>query len=153
MIVGIDPGGAQTGVVVMNDDGSYVDHRLIERAELMSWGRYVAWIEDAIAEFSFDSPAQGEPLVAMEDLSPPSPHMGLISVKGLLDTARVIGALHYRGGPSMVLVPPGGHGSLPAEAYPPELIGPREGRALSGKLRHCRSAWDVAMRVRNNLSD
>jgi len=48
-----------------------------------------------------------------------------------------------------VLVPPNNHGGLGRAAYPAELIGKREGAALTGRLRHCRAAWDVAMSARN----
>lgn len=81
-----------------------------------------------------------EVVVAAEDLSTPSPHMGTISVHGLLDTAVVLGAI---AGHVNVFVPPGGHGSHSLQAYTAELVGKHEKSGL-GRLRHCRSAWDIA---------
>jgi len=142
-VVGVDPGGAATGIAVISNRNRYLSHALILRNGWPTWGHYVRAVVAEI-EPHLDAGAT----VGVEDVTPPTPHMGLISVRGLLDTARMVGALHYRLGPGTVLVPPGGHGSLPAEAYPSELIGPREGKALSGRLRHCRSAWDVACATR-----
>src|SRR5690606_22416502 len=64
------------------------------------------------------------PLLAVEDINDPNPHMGVASVRGLIDTAHVIGAIsgHW----PIVRVPPGKHGSRPLTLYPEKLIGSKE---------------------------
>lgn len=145
IVTGVDPGARWTGVVVRDGD-LLVRHELIGSAGL-STARYLAAVIDAMEFFPG--------WVAVEDLVEPTPHMGMTSVAGLIGTAQVIGAvLAIRD--DAVLVAPGGHGATPdlspgpvldacmAEQYPAGLIGTRERGAYQGRLRHCRSAWDVA---------
>lgn len=99
----------------------------------------------AVWRSHFDPPSTGR-LVAIEDIVHPSPHLGLANMEGLLHTAQVLGALRSTF-PAAVLVRPGGHGSAPLASYPPELVGDREPKG-TGKLRHARSAWDVAGAVK-----
>lgn len=86
--------------------------------------------------------------VAIEGVQKPSPFMGksgnvsFTNVNGLLGTAMVLGAV-LAALPAIV-VPPGGNGSDPMGVYPVELR-PTRGKGAGGdKLRHERSAWDVA---------
>jgi hypothetical protein len=68
--------------------------------------------------------------------------MGLTNVRGLLDTAIVVGVLLGRH--PLILVPPGKHGKGLLLAYPRPLQ-PENGRGRGyDRMRHCRSAWDVA---------
>lgn len=140
-VVGIDPGGTNTGIVVREGDRLWFASTL-HRA-LRPLPEYIADVLRVVDE------AQHRPglPIAVEDVTPPTGfrngQRAPIDPASLIGTAAVLGAVLARY-PDAVVVPPGGHGSGPAGAYPPELIGPREGKALTGRLRHCRSAWDVA---------
>lgn len=152
IVLGVDPGGRHTGLVArrgrellgfrlstrMDDDiRLYIDQVLADATDL--WGRH----------------DDGVDLVAIEDLVDPTPQMGVTSVRGLIDTATVLGAVvawaQLDGPPAAELVRPGGHGSVAAglgragllAAYPAHLVGDRED-AGAGRLTHCRSAWDIA---------
>lgn len=150
-IIGVDPGGKHTGIVVRTPAGL---HRwsLITRTTPIDW--YLGEVVDAVTEardfarnlILADGPADlRTPVLAVEDLNDPTPQMGITSVRGLLDTAQVLGALagHW----VITRVPPGGHGSGVLAAYPPALRGDGETRGR-GKLKHCRSAWDLAATAR-----
>ena len=108
---------------------------------------YLAEVIDAARDLIYRGAEAGgcAPIVAVEDLVEPNPHLGLSNVKGLMDTAQVLGALraHF----DVVLVAPGGNGSAPLQTYPAELVGDNEPKG-TGKLRHARSAWDVAGAVK-----
>ena len=136
---------------MVRDGDRLLGHRLVER-DGDDWDRYRDDLTGALWDFAepVEGVAMSASLVAVEGLHVPTPHMGMTSVKGLIDTARVLGWVEWVAcqvwgdqGP-FVSVPPGGHGTAPRSTYPPELIGAREGPKLTGRLRHCRSAWDVA---------
>lgn len=139
-VIGVDPGGANTGIV-LREGSSLIDHALIQ-AKDYDWPEYLYAVMVQINAFGIAS-RESHCLLAVEDLNPPNPHMGTISVKGLMATAQVLGAITGRY-PARELIPPGGHGSHDIRAYPTELVGKRETKAGQGKLKHCRSAWDVA---------
>lgn len=107
------------------------------------WAGYRGALRETLAQYRLE--AFGVDVWAVEGLNHPHPRMKLVNVRGLLDTARVIGWLDVWLAPSRTVleVPPGRHGSGPLAAYPAELVGPRE-RSGSGKMRHVRSAFDVA---------
>jgi len=86
--------------------------------------------------------AGGDAVIAVEGVVNPSPHLGLSNPGGIIAAGMVLGAVLV-GHPDAVLVRPGRHGSQALNSYPSELIGPRETTG-AGKLRHARSAWDVA---------
>ena len=146
VIVGVDPGGRHTGIVLRWRDVLLNHWPLDSRDSALGLG---GWLNDVVhqVERGITQAAQRVDLehviVAVENLNPPTPHMGMTSVTGLIGTAQVIGALHTV--PAQVLlVPPGGHGSGPLAAYPSPL---RPARGLGrgrDSLRHVRSAWDVA---------
>lgn len=161
IVIGIDPGGRYTGLVARRDnvlvEWEVID-RLSPRVHPPSDSARVDGIRavcSLISSWEFDHFFAGPACVAIEDLVDPTPQMGMMSVRGLLGTAEVIGAVLSRW-PKAVMVPPGGHGAVPdgltgplldaymAEQYPAGLIGTRERGAYQGRLRHCRSAWDVA---------
>mgnify|MGYP007071578864 CR=1 FL=1 len=142
MIVGVDPGGATTGIV--KRDGT----KLLAATLVTNDGDFDAYLADVEAAL--------EPLtvvghLAVEDLTHPNPHLGLANVTGLLGTAQVLGLVrHLAAGwveagdlEGWVLVPPAGHGSAPLRSYPAPLVGERETKG-TGRLRHARSAWDIA---------
>lgn len=143
--VGIDPGGRYTGVVVRRGN-DLLDHRTYTRPGT-----------DDLPERSFlrrlmlelmDLVELHDAAVAVEGVQKPSPFMGktgnvsFSNVTGILGTAAVWGAVMAI--LPAVVIPPGGNGSGPMRAYPVELR-PTTGKgAGKDKLRHERSAWDVA---------
>jgi len=143
IVVGVDPGGSWTGIVVRRGgDAVWVDacHRGPSMTDAAWFGYLRQVLDAAVAEAR--SLAGGAGLVAVEDVVAPNPHVRVTNVGALLATAKVVGmvlTLH----PSAVLVRPGGHGSAPLSSYPPNLVGGRE-RAGAGRLKHARSAYDVA---------
>lgn len=145
-VLGIDPGGTQTGLVVVELDGSPLRASRVARAVLVERGAeqgegeaaYVGEVVGAVRELS-----DGCQLVAVEGLVVPTPHLRMIALAGLLGAAVVLGAV-LATAPSATVIPPGGNGSGPLAAYPGELVGPGE-RAGAGWRRHLRSAWDVGL--------
>lgn len=153
-VLGVDPGGQSTGMVVRDRD-RLVGWHLCSRGH-QPIADYIDQLLGMAVDLAHDTAdAGGLDLIAIEGLNDPSPHMGMTSVRGLIDTATVIGALlawsGIDGDPLGLLVDPGGHGSA-AEGlgragllacYPHQLVGDREDKG-AGRLRHVRSAWDVA---------
>lgn len=162
-VVGVDPGARQTGLAVVTGDGRTLlasstivrDGRIAEL--LVPDERYLANVVGALRDACR---AWGPEIVAVELVSRPRQHLNGGLARGgkggaaadpsaLLATATVIGAIAGRSWTpaDLVLVPPGGNGGRPVGAYPPELRGPREQLHTvgTGKLRHERSAYDVAL--------
>jgi hypothetical protein len=93
MVIGIDPGGATTALA-LRDGSFYGGHVLVHRAEHDGWQAYLHAVAAAIVRLEIDNYQPGYELtVGMEDLNVPNPHMGTISVQGMLDVARVDGWL------------------------------------------------------------
>lgn len=139
-VVGVDPGGQTTGIVARH--GNMLDLATLVTRKDWTFDRYLREVVAATGDaLRLAREIDDRALLALEDLTHPNPHMGLANVMGLLDTAQTIGALRlaFRA----VMVPPGRNGSRPLHFYPTELVGPHEAKG-TGKLRHCRSAWDVA---------
>lgn len=94
-----------------------------------------AWTDERDAE-----------LVGIERASKPTGRradgsIGPIEPGALIGLGMVAGAvLAYF--PDAIVVPQAG--SSPLYAYPKDLVGPRETTGTGGRLRHARSAWDVA---------
>lgn len=161
IVVGVDPGGADTGIVIRRGDllvWRATTHRRDQplKAYLAAVVRDLA--DSIVGAREFVSDAGGW-LLAVEDVVEPKPQIRITNVRGLLDTAIVLGAvldsvlvLTVACGlgatideemPS-VIVRPGRHGQGPLAAYPEELR-PTRGRGMGkDKLRHMRSAWDIA---------
>lgn len=142
-VLGVDPGGAHTGYAIVDDGGTLVAWWLHDR-DGDSLDRWVG--QCAQSALTLASAHQPD-VVAVEGTNQPTGHMGMTSVAGLLDTAWTAGGIvavcgDYR--IPLVVVPPGGHGSNPLAVYPPQLVGERE-RKGAGRLRHVRSAFDVAL--------
>lgn len=140
VVVGVDPGGRHTGVVVRRGD-ELLYAETVERLAGSDRARWAVWCATLVIQAGADSLRPG--LVAVEDVRQPNPHVRLTNVAALLDTAAVVGAMGYAY-PRVVLVPPGEHGRGPAAAYPAELIPARGLGRGHDWLRHVRSAWDVA---------
>lgn len=144
-IVGIDPGGTNTGIVARLGDRVLYAATVTRDNDMAG---YIAELGDTIDKAinaltcaQHDDPLLA-PIVAVEGLNEPTPHLGLTNVRGLLGAAQVLGAILQRH-PAAIVVPPGRHGSAPLTTYPPTLIGPRERRG-TGNARHARSAYDIA---------
>lgn len=146
-VVGVDPGGRSTGVVTRHAD------RLLYAATVTRDGTLADYLTEvtctvtkavacAVTDQAGTTDPIVTPIVAVEDLNEPTPHLGLTNVRGLIGAAEVLGAVLHAY-PTAVLVPPGRHGSAPLDTYPPALVGARE-RQGTGKARHVRSSWDVA---------
>jgi hypothetical protein len=163
-VVGVDPGERETGLV-RREGRTLHAHTVVTNPSPATSGMktavispaYVATVLTTIDEMVLGAFARTgkQPVVAVESLTAPHGKTGLVSVRPLISTGVLLGAIlahlgHHR--PiiaDIVLVPPGGHGSLPLAAYPRELVASREAlggmlRVGGGKLRHARSAWDIA---------
>lgn len=137
----MDPGCRQTGLVVC-DGSRVVAHEVIERKDHapLPGVDYLRLVAGKVRAYPHD-------WLAVEGVAAPNPHLGVVSVDGVLGAAMVLGAAVGGDPHHVAIVPPGGHGSLPLAAYPPELVGPRE-KSGGGVLRHCRSAYDVVVHAR-----
>ena len=159
VVLGIDPGGRSTGFV-LRDGETLLAHDVLDRHDASR----PLWVEACVEAADNMAHEATVDLVAIEDLNDPVAAMGMTSVRGLIDTAVVIGALlcwaqDPTTGVQVVLVPPGRHGRA-AEglgragllaAYP-GLVGDRE-TSGTGRLRHARAAYDVcAAAVREQLT-
>jgi hypothetical protein len=161
IIVAVDPGGTSTGYVtrdlrVGDRVPSYGVIGRLPGQPLSDYADHVARTVDELAQVAAcdacEASGDNEQVldlvhVAAEGISPPSPHLGLIAVRGLLETAVVLGAVIGRI-PDVVIVDPAEHGKGPRNAYPPSLWGRNESEKGTGRLRHCRSAWDIAGAVK-----
>jgi hypothetical protein len=138
-VVGVDPGGRYCGIVARQVDAA-VWAAVVTRDGDMA--PYLAEVQAAIFDAVTCKWPEESFTVAVEGLVTPTPHMGTISLQGLLDTAVVLGAVMgwY---PDAVVVPPGDNGAGPLGSYPSRLVGARE-KLGAGHARHARSAWDVA---------
>lgn len=142
-VLGIDPGGKWTGIVLRDGPrlANLVGGALVTREPEWPIDRWVRVVCEAVERVADWRPQA--PLVCIEGLNDPTPHLGLAAVRGLIDTAHVRGALLARWA-AAVDVPPGKHGSGPLAAYP-EALRPQRGKGRGqDRLRHVRAAWDVA---------
>lgn len=164
VVLGVDPGGRETGFVVRRAD-ELVAHVTVVRvgdddADGIADPDYVVDVGDAV---HWLCAAHCPDVVAVEDLVHPTPHMGIASVVGVLGAATALGsallmATSAVGMPEVVTVRPGGHGRAgQAAAYPRGLHDPHGCNAGTrdrpcskacvsdrGKRRHERAAWDIA---------
>jgi hypothetical protein len=149
IVLGVDPGAKETGLVLVRD-GGLVGSSVVLR-QRCSLPVYLGDVLNAAETRWAGQPLPfGRPdLVAVEDVTTPKYFRGkpLLKPDYLIPLSAVMGAViaWARGcGMPCVLVPPGHNGQGPLSAYPSELVGARE-RSGGGILRHCRSAWDVAL--------
>jgi hypothetical protein len=150
-VVGVDPGGSDTGIVLRAADKllafDVVSRRAAAgevRAELPD-GAYLCRVVDTVVRFS--ALTRGSTIVTIEGIKKPTGFAGgkraPMNPMGLIATGMTLGAV-LAAYPEALVVPPGGNGSLPIPAYPSALR-PTSGRgAGADRLRHARSAWDVA---------
>lgn len=156
-VVGVDPGARATGIVLVGGSGlvAGVTVENLEGALLPPPGEYVERVLNVVADLAASVPGC---VVAVESVTRPSWHVAKSASRGaagnptaLLGTAVVLGGV-LGAYPGAVLVRPGRNGSSPMGAYPEELVSAGERRKPGweirvggGKLRHQRSAWDVAL--------
>lgn len=159
-VVGIDPGGRDTGLILV--DGARVSGRSVRSGgELLPVSQdYVQAVLAEVAELVASTSERV--VVCVEGVTRPSWHVqasashgAAANPTGLIAAAVVLGAV-MGAYPHAVVVPPGGNGSKPLGAYPAGLVSEGERRKSgwelrvgSGKLRHQRSAWDVAVKGYN----
>lgn len=153
-VVGVDPGARTTAVVLIGvERPRFV---LVENRGglLLPPVEYVCEVVGTVREL-----CPSGAVVAVEGVNRPSWHVATRAKRGaasnpvgLLGTCCVVGGLMVAF-PDLVVVPPGGNGSSPLGCYPPWLVGPgekrREGwelRVGTGRFRHGRSAFDIAVR-------
>ena len=144
-VVGIDPGAKETGIVLVQSRtvlaGCTVKRR---KGTTIPTADYLHEVLEAVAEYV----ERGDnPIVGVESLVAPNPHMGYTAVMPLLGAAVVLGAV-ISAYPDAVLVRPGKNGSRPMDSYPKELRPTRGQGKGTDKLRHTRSAFDVACAAR-----
>ena len=160
--LGVDPGGAATGLCLLNARGEYDSHAVFQRdkAELEAMddaadldARWPRFCVDAASDFvgarlygsaataledSFEMFRDG--IAAVEDVVAPNPHKrrrdgnSIINPAALLDTAKVFGAFCDFPAGGLTVVRPGGHGSNPYATYPDELVTDAERRAKGWRL-------------------
>lgn len=141
-MLGIDPGGKYTGVIVRAGD-EVLGVRVVTRSGSgdLPDTRYIHEVLDEITshvELVDGIAVEGLVVPKGRDPGGNETHM---NVAGLIGVGMVFGAVLARW-PRAVVVPPGGHGSLPEVAYP--LVIRKRAKNLGGPSSHARSAYDVA---------
>lgn len=158
--IGIDPGSRTTAIILIDNKQKPVKLSLVKNdGELLPVP--ADYIQGAINELRDYVTQNPDATIAVEGITRPNWHLATehkrgsaANPTGLLGTAMLLGAIisHY---PDAVIIPPNKNGSKPLVAYPDELISPHEKkhpdwktRVGTGKLRHARSAYDVAVAAR-----
>ena len=146
-MLGIDPGGTQTGLCLVKANGNPVEACVVERNKELGEGAYVGEVVQVCTDYASRLPKS---MVAVEGVVKPRSHfrgqVSFINVEGLIGAAMVLGAV-LAVWPDAFVIPPASNGSGALESYPPMLVGPRETKG-GGWMRHCRSAYDVALTAR-----
>lgn len=155
-LIGVDPGARDTGIVAIRADGTLSHVSIHNDGPLLPLDRaYLLDVKAVVDELIRD--AGDDHTLRVETVVRPNWHVAKASGGGsasnpeaLLATAQLFGAI--LGWYDCELVRPGGNGSGKLGTYPPALVSDgerrREGwelRVGTGKLRHCRSAYDVAL--------
>lgn len=146
VVLGVDPGSTTTGFVVR--DGEEVVSWLL--AERPDGEGDLAYLQRVGTTFVIVAAKLTDPLVGIETVQKPNVWHGgkrqVLDPQPMIITgmaAGVVVGLALQRCWHVVMVPPAKNGSSPLPAYPSVLVGERE-RSGTGKLRHARSAWDVA---------
>lgn len=169
-VMGIDPGGAHTGIV-LRKSRTLIGHLLIERAKSKTGARepveqYALRVADQALALALEAPKLAVVTFKIERVVPPvwyrNGQRNPVNPANLIDVAIVAGAVAARVATEATAkqvrwVRPGGHGKTPdvpagerldrfmAAKYPAELLPARRGGKYTDGLRHCRSAWDVSL--------
>ena len=175
IVIGVDPGGRDTGLVVIDDAPPVTRERPAGTIELRWHGTITrpddgrpievvprSYLLDVLSTVndlvrSVDRPSGPVVAIAVEGVVSPTGHAAgrkghLIKPDGLLATAQVLGAILGRSwSVPVVRVPPGNNGrSLPWTAYPVPIRA--KSPAGADNRRHMRSAYDVALLARQTLA-
>lgn len=150
IVVGIDPGAKHVGVC-LRDGATVLGFGVLDGDSFHDlpffFNRLRSFVDSQIMNHVMNVVGADDVVVAVEGVQPPNVwHNGrkqMLPVDSLIGTAMMFGAV-LATWPTAIVVPPGKNGSSPINTYPTELVGPREGKAGTGRLRHARSAWDVA---------
>jgi hypothetical protein len=140
-VVAIDPGGVETGIVVVQGR-KLIAHKTVVGKLLDPHypGKVIAAVE--LAREALPGIA-----IAMEDTTAPSAYIDgklkPVNLDGLRALERVVGAVLGRFS-GVLLVEPASHGQGPLSAYPEPLRPARGAGKGQDGLRHVRAAWDVA---------
>lgn len=145
MVLGVDPGSRETGLVLRTVDrlvAADVVVRRDNRSELPT-GDYLTAVVGAI----FALHHRGRDVhVALEGIRKPTGFAGgrarPMNPMGLVGTGVVYGAI-LAAYPDAAIVAPRKHGEGPRARYPVE-IRMKEGGAGADRNRHARAAWDIA---------
>lgn len=159
-VLGVDPGGQNTGVTLVDVTLELCSGRVLERGDQQPIHDYATAVAREVTELATGQHAIAEgmgtkpvTLIGVEGLNRVTPQMGKrpIDLYPTVEAGIVLGAcfgmLRARG-LHVAWVPPGGHGDNPLRTYPSQLIGAREKKG-TGRLRHARSAYDVAFAARS----
>ncbi|MFC7450525.1 crossover junction endodeoxyribonuclease RuvC [Rhodococcus daqingensis] len=155
MVIGVDPGARDTGLCVIAGR-DVVTHDTVNNPHDLfpAHENYLHHVVLRLNELVLEHDCR---LIAVESIRRPNWHMkgrAAADPSALLATAEVLGAVlsHRWLRSPIVQVPPGRNGSNVLGAYPTELVSASERRAAGwqlkvggGKLRHARSAYDVAV--------
>jgi hypothetical protein len=153
MVVGVDPGGRATGVVARTGNDVAAAAVVTRCGDgVMPDAAYLNEVLDTVHDYA---EGLGATVVAVEGVNEPSWYLnGKVSpanVGGLMATCVVLGAV-MAVFPAAVVVAPNRHGAAPLGAYPPALR-PATGKGKGhDRLRHARSAFDVAHGARNAIA-
>ncbi|MEM9465268.1 MAG: hypothetical protein AAGA90_07830 [Actinomycetota bacterium] len=169
-IAAFDPGSRSTGAVALLPNGDVFRHRVWSRRDGASITGYARWVAKQATDLAVDLEREIYPApsatfriaFAVEGIVAivPQARRRPINPMPLVETGVVLGAIAHAFGEDLVVVRPGNHGGNELGYYPAELVTDAE-RRLDGwqlrvgktsKLRHARSAYDVALAVQNPLS-
>lgn len=141
IVMGVDPGGRHTGIVTKEHD-KILSACVLTRTtgDKFPDAHYITEVLDEITtHIEIVTFIALEGIVEPRGRNPAGDEV-IMSPAGLIGTGIIYGAVLARW-PHAVIVPPGGNGSLPDHAYPPEI---RRRERLGGPTQHARSAYDVA---------
>lgn len=141
VVLAIDPGSRETGIVVRRARDLLAHATVVRRTPPGTYPTS-ADIDEVLSTVAGLRDDHRPHLFAVEGLVEPNPRMGMTNVKGIIGTALVAGAVLAVF--DCVVVEPDGHGSHPPALYPEPLRPTRGKGAGRDSLRHCRSAWDIA---------
>ncbi len=151
-VLGVDPGANATGVIVRaGDELAYGTTAVRNQGETVE--QYAIGVVELVAEITarFAGLLDGRPLVAIEAVLAPNVWINgervVLHPQSVMDTCIVAG--HIAGWATaeqldLNRVRPGHNGQGFMGAYPAELRPTRGKGAGKDRLRHVRSAWDVA---------
>lgn len=156
--VGIDPGGRTTAIIAADTTtGEPLALVMVDNT-----GDLLPLPVDYVRAVANDAQRLADQhnatTVRVEGINRPSWHVGgkakgaATNPTGLLAAAQILGAVIATTTRPVEVIPPGRNGSRPMGAYPPALVSDGERRTPgwqtrtgTGKLRHARSAYDVAL--------